>query len=861
MSDKKVIVMNSNTMSYHSVTNNVNNIDTLNIENIISTEDSLNLNILQNNIIKPAIRIQNNTNSCNIECNLNVNANVNINENAYFKDNITNYNTSVIGNFRIHSTQSVNQATDYGITNGRTIPNERFAYSSILTKTPDLFKFELYHVDSEGRYYVTIENINNSFNTLYYDIPTLYNIYDVHAVNHVAVTYKSTLYFEVDDLRSVDINNDNIVKAIPSIPSDNFIYFKYSQSFVKQNNLASHWNLSDKSLILYRLTCIDSVNDIFNIEHYSYGYLLQPGWNKTQLNRLDSNNSLQIFWDNNIAILDDTLLNTLFDTGQPRVWKGKTVLNKTEYRSGYYEGKLTKYPNDDDINGIPDNYYNFKITGLNKALNEALLKYNRNLINYDTDLGNYTIETTNLTTNYKLINSQSQNNDNLSVKEKVWSTILSTNHDLYKFKIQYIDTKGRYYVNIVNTHFHNFTLDYDIPTLYHIYDPESQGEDNIKSAIERQQSDNSQFNFVRWMGLRNLSYGRYEINDEEYFRYSASFVGRKDNMAPINSNSHWNYPDKSLILYRLTYIENSDDLYYIEHYSYGYLLHLVNIADPSQSVYYISGKSRQLFWDNNFENDVIKTKKGYYEGNYKKIASIDEYYRFKIAGLQNAINDFLKNYSKIDVANVAGKIGIDINNPIETVEVNSSVRSINTNNNYDTISFTGQHRCFLNQSNIENCIGLIVETNNSYKNLDNSFKPKINEALPIVTLTETQKSKKVFGVISNSEDDSEYRTFVNGGFITNCLKYDNLNRVYINSLGEGSIWIVNTNGNLKNGDYIQSSNIKGYGEKQDSNILYNYTVAKITCDCNFEMEHNNYDCEEYNDLYRKAFVGCTYHCG
>ena len=60
------------------VTNNVNNIDTLNIENIIST-NSLNLNILQNNIIKPAIKFKIIL-ILVIECNLNVNANVNINK-------------------------------------------------------------------------------------------------------------------------------------------------------------------------------------------------------------------------------------------------------------------------------------------------------------------------------------------------------------------------------------------------------------------------------------------------------------------------------------------------------------------------------------------------------------------------------------------------------------------------------------------------------------------------------------------------------------------------------------------------------------------------------------------------------------
>lgn len=57
--------------------------------------------------------------------------------------------------------------------------------------------------------------------------------------------------------------------------------------------------------------------------------------------------------------------------------------------------------------------------------------------------------------------------------------------------------------------------------------------------------------------------------------------------------------------------------------------------------------------------------------------------------------------------------------------------------------------------------------------------------------------------------------------------------MYINSVGEGAIWVVNTNGHLESGDYITTSNVAGYGVRQDDDILHNYTVAKITMDCDF----------------------------
>ena len=49
------------------------------------------------------------------------------------------------------------------------------------------------------------------------------------------------------------------------------------------------------------------------------------------------------------------------------------------------------------------------------------------------------------------------------------------------------------------------------------------------------------------------------------------------------------------------------------------------------------------------------------------------------------------------------------------------------------------------------------------------------------------------------------------------------------------MWITNKNDNLQNGDYITSSTIQGYGQKQTETQLHNYTVAKITCDCNFSL--------------------------
>jgi hypothetical protein len=187
-------------------------------------------------------------------------------------------------------------------------------------------------------------------------------------------------------------------------------------------------------------------------------------------------------------------------------------------------------------------------------------------------------------------------------------------------------------------------------------------------------------------------------------------------------------------------------------------------------------------------------------------------------------------------------------------------------------SFTGQHRCvpanLLYYNNIEDYVGMIVYATGKYKTYnsindilyENKNAITINDSLPIVELTNTRKCKSVFGVISAQEElDRHYSA---GAFQTPISnKYDD-KRIYVNSIGEGAMWVVNTNGNLENGDYIQSSNITGYGEKQNSEFLANYTVAKITCDCEFDLNSNNYNCVSFSVsgvIYIKAFVGVSYH--
>ena len=158
------------------------------------------------------------------------------------------------------------------------------------------------------------------------------------------------------------------------------------------------------------------------------------------------------------------------------------------------------------------------------------------------------------------------------------------------------------------------------------------------------------------------------------------------------------------------------------------------------------------------------------------------------------------------------------------------------------IDFTGQHRSFIDgvpQSEYVNFEGLIVSANkNRYFDINSNVTTgaeaiQISQSLPLVSLSTKAKDKACFGVISGVEDP-DVRSYSQGTFASVIDKQKGDTRAFINSLGEGAMWVVNTgSGSFESGDYITTSNVAGYGMLQDDDVLHNYTVAKITMDCDF----------------------------
>ena len=161
------------------------------------------------------------------------------------------------------------------------------------------------------------------------------------------------------------------------------------------------------------------------------------------------------------------------------------------------------------------------------------------------------------------------------------------------------------------------------------------------------------------------------------------------------------------------------------------------------------------------------------------------------------------------------------------------------------MNFTGQHRTLVEAVNFQDPdfdMGslegrIVVADQNRYMSMSGGLQMGldavlVDEALPVVSLCEKRQDKRVFGVISSLEPDDRHEAY--GAFTTPYPKEEGDERIYINAVGEGAIWVVEEGGSLESGDYIQSSSVPGYGMLQSDDLLHNYTVAKITMDCDFE---------------------------
>ena len=239
--------------------------------------------------------------------------------------------------------------------------------------------------------------------------------------------------------------------------------------------------------------------------------------------------------------------------------------------------------------------------------------------------------------------------------------------------------------------------------------------------------------------------------------------------------------------------------------------------------------------------------------NYNYVPTALSYYMNKGSNIDNTSVKFKSLYSFGMIKDVNGT------HPILfwTSANNTNEFKIKEDVNKNINSFTGQHIVkpstrFVHK-NIDKLYGKIVSSIGTYNNyLLQNNKANINDSMPIIELSNKEKDKRVIGVITNK---------TNNGNKYNDKDFFNNKYIKINSLGDGMLWVSNINGNFEAGDFITTSKIEGIGQRQDDNICYNYTVAKITSDLDFKNSNNVKEIKLDTQLIKFKLVECIYLCG
>jgi len=184
-------------------------------------------------------------------------------------------------------------------------------------------------------------------------------------------------------------------------------------------------------------------------------------------------------------------------------------------------------------------------------------------------------------------------------------------------------------------------------------------------------------------------------------------------------------------------------------------------------------------------------------------------------------------------------------------------------------SFTSGHDTVVPQG-VNVVPGMIVESTGEvwYKPTDVTYET----ALPKCQLASTDGSKRVFGVVAGypapASPSEVEQPYIHNGFVMapsfpSYARKAGVSATEWNigtmSIGEGVIWITNINGEVQNGDYIESSVIQGYGRRQDDDIMRSKTVAKCTEQINWDLVTETIENDGVN--YKIYLSSCTFHCG
>jgi len=134
--------------------------------------------------------------------------------------------------------------------------------------------------------------------------------------------------------------------------------------------------------------------------------------------------------------------------------------------------------------------------------------------------------------------------------------------------------------------------------------------------------------------------------------------------------------------------------------------------------------------------------------------------------------------------------------------------------------FTGAHEvklCDDFPESIKSGMVVSVTGETQVRKIDEEIS--FSSTLPTVQLSLTPDDSRVLGALISESPLPEDHWYIS--------ESDEGDRFgIVNALGEGRVWVTNVNGDIEAGDYITTSAIAGYGQKQDDDLLHSYTLGK-----------------------------------
>jgi len=168
--------------------------------------------------------------------------------------------------------------------------------------------------------------------------------------------------------------------------------------------------------------------------------------------------------------------------------------------------------------------------------------------------------------------------------------------------------------------------------------------------------------------------------------------------------------------------------------------------------------------------------------------------------------------------------------------------------------FTGSHEVKLSPDFPKDAKkGMIVSvTGETQIRKDEKNEISLSSTLPTVKLADRTNDKNVLGAFVSESPlpkDHWYKPKEDERF------------GIVNALGEGRALVTNINGDIGVGDYITTSPIPGYGQKQDDDLLHSYTLGKATENVDWDWDKVNETIEFNGRTYKVYLIAIVYVSG